>query len=132
MRLKDNLSIYVLVGVIIFFVTTLNKALLIQLILDIVISIGIGKTVEFISYQISKKYLSTLFQSMAFSMIVLAIILGIMTYIGVVEELLIVFIISVAVTIFMVILSHKKYEKYNKKLEEYKNQLKKEVENENY
>ncbi len=131
MNLKSNLLIYVTVGMIIYLLNNMSVTEVLVLVQHIIISIVIGKSVEYASYKIAEKYKFNFVTSLVFSFLVLLTILLIMKYLGLIGSFIIVLPVSLIITVFMVILSFKRSKVYNEKLEKVKQELNKGVTDEN-
>ncbi len=126
MRLKDNLLIYIIFGVLMYLLMNTTKDMFIILIINITISVVVGKTIEFLSYKISTKYKFNFINSIIFSLLILFIILGIMKYIGLIGNLILIIPATISITIFMVFISYRRSCIYNEKLKETKKRFDKE------
>ncbi len=123
MSLKENIFIYLSIAVLMYLIDTMNVELFWKLVEYSVISIIIGKSIEVFSYYVSRKLKFNLVTATIFSLTVLYIVLLIMKWLGYVDTVLMVYIVSGLITVWMTVYSYNKEKKYNKKLEEVKRKL---------
>ncbi len=123
MRLKENIFIYFSIAVLMYLIDTMNTELFLKLVEYSVISIIIGKSIEFFSYFVSEKLKFNLVTATIFSLTVLYVVLLILKLLGYVDTVLLVYIVSGVITIWMTVYSYNKEKKYNQKLEEAKRKL---------
>ncbi len=123
MSLKENLLIYTVIGIVFYLYSTLEYYEYIELFTNIISTIVIAKTCEFISYKVTRKFSLNFFQSLLFSLTYLFFILVFLKFIGVIGNLKVTIIIASITTIFMVKLSYKREKVLNVQLQKLKAKL---------
>ncbi len=123
MRLKDNLILYIFIGVTVYLLSSLELREVPILLKYIMISVFIGVTVESISYKIAVNLNLTMFGTIIFSFIMLTVVIIILLITGIVKDIIFTSVISIVITIFMDIVTYRRYLRINQKLDEAKNNL---------